>query len=131
MAGTSIADLLFLAAFSVLINKFDEECPKAKLSTTLDASAAAEFYGVASCLAHVTSKSIVYMDDLSRPIFCQPGQIISSVRKFTCIFTDFFISMGLYQISRKAKLRPSFSLMALDPRRSDAKPKSILIQQFQ
>ena len=85
MAVTSIADLLFLAAFSVLITKFDDACTKAKLTTTLDASTAAEFYGVASCPAQVSTRSIVYIDDLNRPILCHPGQIISTIRKVTCI----------------------------------------------
>ena len=38
MAGTSIADLLFLAAFANLLERFDSECDRFGLTHTLDSS---------------------------------------------------------------------------------------------
>ena len=41
MAGTSITDLLFLAAFATLLERFDTECDRFGLTHPLDSSGAA------------------------------------------------------------------------------------------
>ena len=93
----------FLAAFLVLINKFDDACTKAKLTTTLDASSAADFFGVASCLAQVTSNSTAYMDDLNKLIFLPTWTNYFECPKSDMYFTQNFSFPWVYPQFQEGK----------------------------
>ena len=90
MAGTSIADLLFLVAFSSLLSKFDSRCASCGMSTPLVADKAADFYGLEMCPTSVDIYSIGYMDDVCRPVFCSARDILSKVRNLTRIMFETF-----------------------------------------
>ena len=69
MAGTSVADLLFLVAFSSLLAKFDSRCASFGMSQPVDAIKAADYFGLEKCPDQVRIHSIGYMDDVCRPSF--------------------------------------------------------------
>eukprot|EP00973_Karenia_brevis_P082242 11401352-Karenia_brevis.AAC.1 len=62
LAGTSIADLMFLHAFNMVLENFDLRCDEAGLTSQVSTTNASEILGMA-CPNMVETKSIAYVDD--------------------------------------------------------------------
>ena len=68
MAVSSLADLLFLVAFSRVVDHFDEQCGVEWLNASHDVPGAHASFGVPGCPSAICNNVVAYMDDVFKPV---------------------------------------------------------------
>eukprot|EP00973_Karenia_brevis_P064380 8944491-Karenia_brevis.AAC.1 len=94
MAGTSLADFLFILASSRVVDKFEDACRSAGYHNAVDCEGAAAHFGIHQVPAYVNNGSIVYVDDLYKPVLCDAEDVIDVVKGVAKIAISIFSACG-------------------------------------
>ena len=95
LAGSSIANLIFVIASSVLVDKFELACQAKGLQTEIPVDF--DDIGIQGVVspASLSNDSVCYMDDLCKPVLCPDRQVIDSLNSLVNIANSVCSSHGL------------------------------------
>ena len=69
--------MLFITAFTLLLDKFDKMCTSKGLDFSCLSHGASEFYGIPDIPHESTSATVAYVDDVYKPALCHASLVHS------------------------------------------------------
>ena len=113
LAGTSLADLVFILCMAVVLRRIDRDIVAAGLATSLPTSQALRFFGIVDDdrpLCTILPRS-AWVDDLAVPFVCRAEQVQSKAKAIMAIIWFAFRShaMEIYMKAGKSELLPMYA----------------------